>query len=105
MFNARIIESARPDGRARFDLDINGLFVSIAETDPGVQTPKAPSEPYIGLDHFGFRVDDLEEAVEELKKRGAEIIRGPRIVRPGLKIAFVRAPDDVRIEIVERTET
>jgi catechol 2,3-dioxygenase-like lactoylglutathione lyase family enzyme len=103
VFDARIIESMRPNGKPRFDLDVNGLQIFIAETEPGVETQQALAEPTIGLDHFGFRVDNLEEAVEELRRRGADIIDGPRTVPSGLKIAFVRAPDEVRIEIVERS--
>ena len=47
-------------------------------------------------------MEDLDEAAEDLRRRGAEFISEPRQLRPGLKIAFVRAPDDVRIEILER---
>ena len=52
--------------------------------------------------HFGFRVDNLDETVAELKRRGADIAVEPRTIRPGVKIAFVRAPDDVRIELLQR---
>ena len=38
----------------------------------------------------------------ELKEKGAEFVREPVLLRPGIKIAFVRAPGDVRIELVER---
>ena len=62
----------------------------------------SPREPHLGLDHFGFRVDNLDETAEELKRRGAEIVVEPRTIRPGVRIAFVRAPDDVRIELLQR---
>jgi catechol 2,3-dioxygenase-like lactoylglutathione lyase family enzyme len=55
------------------------------------------------LDHFGFKVESVDEAVAELKRRGAEIAVEPRTIRPGVRIAFVRAPDDIRIELLERS--
>ena len=103
MFNAKIIESVQPDGQKRIDLDINGLMVFIARVAPGDDVPASPTEPYIGLDHFGLRVDDPDKAAVELKKRGAEFTMEPRVLRPGVKIAFIRAPEDVRIELLERS--
>ena len=49
-------------------------------------------------------MEDLDEAAADLRRRGAEFYSEPRLLRPGLKIAFVRGPDDVRIEILERQE-
>ena len=103
MFDAKIIESDQPDGQKRIDLDINGLTVFIARVAPDDDVPSSPAEPYLGLDHFGLRVDNLDEAAAELKERGAEFTMEPRVFRPGVKIAFIRAPDNVRIEILERS--
>ena len=100
---AQIVESTQSDGQRRIDLDTNGLVVFIARISEDADVPSAPSEPYAGLDHFGLRVESLDEAAAELKKLGAEFTLDPRILRPGLKIAFVRAPDDVRIELLERS--
>ena len=101
MFDAKIVESIQSDGQPRIDLDINGLTIFIAGADDSV--PPGPVDPHLGLDHFGLQVGDLEEAVAELKSRGAEFAVEPYALRPGLKIAFVRAPGGVRIELLERT--
>ena len=101
MFDAKIIESVQSDGQTRVDLDVNGLTIFIAKADEN--TPPGLKDPHLGLDHFGFRVEDLDEAVTELKSRGAEFAVTPYALRPGLKIAFVRAPGDIRIELLERT--
>jgi catechol 2,3-dioxygenase-like lactoylglutathione lyase family enzyme len=103
MFDARIIESVQSDGRPRIDLDLNGLTIFIARVPADASIPSAPTEPYIGLDHLGLRVDNLDEAATELKRRGAEFMIEPRTIRPGVRIAFVRGPDNVRIELLERT--
>jgi methylmalonyl-CoA/ethylmalonyl-CoA epimerase len=36
----------------------------------------------IGLCHLGFRVEDMNEAIEELKKQGIELIEGPKKFQP-----------------------
>lgn len=101
MFDARIVESIQSDGQPRIDLDLNGLTIFIARADQ--DTPAGPVDPHLGLDHFGLRVDNLAEAAADLKSKGAEFSTEPRDLRPGVKIAFVRAPGDVRIELLERS--
>jgi len=103
VFDAEIVESIQSDGRPRTDLDLNGLTIFIAPVASDAAIPSAPSEPYIGLDHFGLRVDNMDEAVAELKRRGASFMMEPRTIRPGVRIAFIAAPDNVRIELLERT--
>ena len=101
MFDAEILESVQTDGASRVDIDVNGLMIFIAPADE--TTPAGPVDPHLGLDHFGFRVENLAQAAAELKAKGAEFAVEPKDLRPGLKIAFVRAPGDVRIELLERS--
>jgi len=103
VFGAKILESIQSDGKPRTDLDPDGLTIFIAPVPAEATIPSAPKEPYIGLDHFGLRVDNMDEAVAELKRRGAHFTLEPRTIRPGVKIAFIEAPDHVRIELLERT--
>jgi catechol 2,3-dioxygenase-like lactoylglutathione lyase family enzyme len=103
VFGAKIVESIQSDGRPRTDLDLDGLTIFLAPVAADAAVPSAPAEPYIGLDHFGLRVDDMETAVAELRRRGATFKVEPRTIRPGVKIAFIEAPDRVRIELLERT--
>lgn len=102
MFDAKIIESIQSDGVSRLDLDIDGLLIFIAPVAADAAMPANPAEPHLGLDHFGFRVDNVDQTVADLKRRGAEIAVEPHTIRPGVRIAFVRAPDDVRIELLQR---
>ena len=61
-----------------------------------------PGEGRGGLDHFGFRVKDLEKTAEDLKKRGAKFSIEPSVSSTGAKYAFVDGPEGIRIELVER---
>ncbi len=103
MFDAKRVEFVQSNGIARVDLDLNGLTIFIAEVAADAKLPSAPASSYIGLDHLGLRVDDVDAAVTELKLRGAVILKGPVTIRPGVRIAFVQGPDNVRIELLQRT--
>ena len=102
MFDAKVIESVQSDGRPRIDLDLNGLAIFILRVTPEENLPASPFDRYLGLDHFGLLVNNLDESVAELKLRGAQFALEPRTARPGLKIAYVRGPENVRIELLER---
>ena len=102
MFGAKVLRLTQSDGAPRVDLDVNGLAIFIASVPPEEHIDLSPRDPHLGLDHFGFRVDDIDGAVEDLRSKGAEIYVEPRTIRPGVRIAFVRGPDDVRIEILQR---
>ena len=102
MFGAKVLRLIQSDGAPRVDLNVNGLAIFIATVPPEEHIDLSPRDPHLGLDHFGFRVDDIDGAVEDLRGKGAEIYVEPRTIRPGVRIAFVRGPDDVRIEILQR---
>ncbi|MBT3350715.1 MAG: VOC family protein [Nitrospinaceae bacterium] len=66
----------------------------------GVAAPDA----IMGLDHFSLAVDDVHAAAAELKERGAEFIREPGASGMGGRTtAFIRGPEDIRIELSERS--
>ena len=100
-FDAKVIETVQ-DGKPRIDVDLNGLNIFLFRAVPEDNLPGCCSGRYKGLDHFGLQVDDLDGACAELKRRGVQFTMEPNAVRPGLKIAFVRGPENIRIEILER---
>jgi lactoylglutathione lyase len=101
MFGAEIIRSVQSDGRERIDLNLGGLTVFIAKADPD-KVGAPPEPPFQGLEHLGLAVHPIDEAVAELKKKGAEITREPTTIRPGVRIAFIRGPQNVHIELLDR---
>jgi len=102
VFSALVIRSA-PDGKPRIDLKLGGMDIFVLPVDPkDAKVGGPPSTPHQGLDHFGLRIDDLDATMAELKSRGVEFTRGPITVRPGLRVAFLRAPEGVSIELLER---
>ncbi len=54
------------------------------------------------VDHVAFSVNNLDEALDRLRKDGVTVSGAPRNI-PGTKIrsAFIEGPDSIRIEVVE----
>ena len=54
------------------------------------------------IDHFGLRVRDLDAVVHALRQKNARFAKEPRTVGPGVRIAFVQAPENIVIELLQR---
>lgn len=102
MFGAELIRTA-PGGKPRIDMKVGGANVFIAEVVPDGKTGAPPMSPYQGLDHFGLSVTGIDAVVAELKAKGAVFTMEPTSIRPGVRIAFLRGPENVSIELLERT--
>ena len=98
---AEIIRTKMADGSNRIDLNLAGQKVFIAQAEPG-KAGGAPRSPYMGLDHFGMTVTNMAEAVAELKAKGVVFTMEPKQIRPGTTIAFLTAPQNVSIELIQR---
>lgn len=101
MLGAEVVRTPQPDGSTRIDLNLGGQKIFIAKAMPG-KAAEAPSSPYLGLDHFGLLVGDLPAAVAELKAKGVAFTMEPMQIRPGTQIAFLTAPENVSIELLQR---
>jgi lactoylglutathione lyase len=102
MFGAEVIRTMQ-EGQPRIDLRLGGqnIFIALVPPNSGVNPP--PVTPYQGLDHFGLRVTNIEQVVADLKAKGAEFTMELNSPRPNIKICFVRGPEGVSIEVLERT--
>jgi lactoylglutathione lyase len=62
-----------------------------------------PTELGTGYGHIALTVDDLDGTLARLAEQGIEPERPPYTVRKGgSRLAFVRDPDDYRVELIER---
>jgi catechol 2,3-dioxygenase-like lactoylglutathione lyase family enzyme len=94
------VELRRSPQRIDFVLGGQAIFVSPI-TEPA--TGEAPTSPYRGLEHIGLAVKDIDGVVAELKGKGVAFTMEPTTIRPGVRIAFLRAPENVSIELLERS--
>ncbi|MGC1778535.1 MAG: VOC family protein, partial [Xanthobacteraceae bacterium] len=97
------IKRSMQEGKPRIDVKLGGANIFIAPVGDGDGTNAAPSIPYRGLDHFGLAVSGIDALAADLKKKGVEFTREPTTVRPGVRICFIRAPEGVSIELLDRT--
>jgi catechol 2,3-dioxygenase-like lactoylglutathione lyase family enzyme len=101
MFDAEIIRTMQ-DGAPRIDMKIGGQNVFIAPVAADSKVNPPPVTPYQGLDHFGLRVTGIDKVVADLKAKGAEFTMELNQPRPGIRICFIRGPEGVSIEVLER---
>ena len=106
MFNAKRVGTTElADGRiSRVELDLNGSRILVMGRQARAESAPSSSETDYGLDHFGIVTDNLEAAVADLKAQGVEFRDEIREARPGIKISFLWAPENVLIELLERSE-
>jgi lactoylglutathione lyase len=107
MFGAEVKRDIYPPGtlypgQMRVSMNVGGQKVLVAPAHPHDPTAAAPLFPYYGVEHIGLTVDDVDAACEELRAKGAEIAIGPLTRSPGLRLAFVRGPEGVMVELVQR---
>jgi catechol 2,3-dioxygenase-like lactoylglutathione lyase family enzyme len=101
VFEGQEVSRGELRGFPMIRVDVKGVVVTLMGTEPG-SGQLVPGKGSRGLDHFGFKVKDLEKTVEDLKKRGAKFSIGPSASPVGVKYAFVEGPENIRIELVER---
>jgi catechol 2,3-dioxygenase-like lactoylglutathione lyase family enzyme len=71
-------------------------FVRIAGT-PSIQLMESASE--VGVHHYGYVTDDIEQVAAEFKEKGAEILRENRDDIGKLTTIFVKDPNGLELEI------
>jgi catechol 2,3-dioxygenase-like lactoylglutathione lyase family enzyme len=86
----------------RIDVKLGGANVFIAPVTAGDGVNTAPVTPYQGLDHFGLTVKDIDAVAAEIKAKGVEFTKEPITIRPGVRICFIRGPQGISIELLER---
>lgn len=92
---------------------VTTAFLPVGESEVELLESTAPDGPvakYIekrgeGIQHVAFRVENIEQALEELKQKGIALIdQAPRKGAGGAKIAFLhpKATSGVLVELCER---
>lgn len=101
MLGAEVIRSTQ-QGKPRIDIKLGGAMIFTAKVTPGDGVNAPPQTPYQGLDHFGLKVTDIDEVAADLKAKGVEFTKELHVPRPGIKVCFVRGPEGISIELLDR---
>ena len=103
-FDAQVL-SAREvlPGTTTITMDAGGpVRLNISSPPRGSSGERAVAElNRLGLEHFGFSTDDIEEDIARFEKTGIRIVMPVTEVVGDLKIAYIEGPDDVLIELVQ----
>lgn len=102
ILGAEVIRSMA-GGKPRIDLKLGGANIFILDVKGDAKTAPPVGHPHQGLDHFGLHVKDIDKVCDALKAKGVVFTRGPETIRPGTRIAFIQGPENVSIELLERT--
>jgi methylmalonyl-CoA/ethylmalonyl-CoA epimerase len=97
------------------DQKVNVAFLPITDSEVELlesTDPDGPVAKYInargeGVQHIAFRVENIEEALGEMKEKGIRLIdQEPRKGAGGAKIAFIhpKETNGVLVEICERED-
>lgn len=100
ILGAEVIRTVE-QGKPRVDLRLGGHKIFIAGA-PAAELNPAPTTPYRGLDHIGLSVTDLDAFVADIRAKGVEFTKEPHSPRPGVKICFLRGPEGISVELLER---
>ncbi len=100
--DARPVEGAQQAGGASMNrIEMDGTRFNISPSPEGQTLPDGSADLHLGLEHFGIEVDDLAAALQTLEQAGVEVMEPMREIAGGTRIAFIRAPDNVRIELMQ----
>jgi catechol 2,3-dioxygenase-like lactoylglutathione lyase family enzyme len=79
----------------------DGIVVNISGARTNEKMGEGDAGAHWGLEHFGIKVDDIDVEIERLTGLGAKLIEGPIDVPDGRRIAFIKVPHDVRLELLQ----
>jgi lactoylglutathione lyase len=82
-------------------LDLNGTYLYIRGLRPGEHLSEDSTRDRFGYDHLGLKVSDIEEVAGRMQAKGVEFEVDVHEPRPGTRIAFIRGPEHIRIELIE----
>ena len=93
VFGDRFVRCTSEDG---------ALAVNISGARKNETLGPGDASAHHGLEHFGFDSAGLEADITRLEGLGARLLEGPIQIPNGPRICFLWAPDDVRVELIER---
>ena len=97
IFDGKVLETADVGGLKVVRMEIGGERIFFSSKLGDMEVEDTSGNPRWGLYQLAFTVEDLDATVEELQAKGAEL----DYLRPEIKRAFFKGPDNVQIELIE----
>jgi len=101
VMGAEIINEIEAAGNRMVDVDVGGISLRISK---GTAADNNWQGLRYGLHHLGLKVDNLDEFIADMKTKGVEVVTEPfEIQAMKLKAAFIKGPDGVLFELIEKS--
>lgn len=103
-FNARIVsERTVMPNTITIGMEMGGQCrLNVSSKPPGSSEERSVAElNRLGLEHFGFDVEDLEAEMERLTAAGIRVVLPITDTPTGSRLSYIEGPDDVLIELVQ----
>ncbi len=104
IFNAKIVsEREVMPGTITIGMQVGGpTRLNISSQPPNSSPDRAvPELNRLGLEHFGFHVEDLESEMASFESEGIRVVLPLTVTPQGIKLAYIEGPDDVMSEVVK----
>ena len=95
-FGAVLEERTVRNGEQWARVKLGGTLLNISDR----ATTQVGLERYQGIDHFALHTSDFAGTVANLKANGVHFFTEPTSPRPGVEIAFISGPDNIKIELM-----
>ena len=97
IFDGKVLETVDVGGLKVARMEIGGERIFLSPKLGDMEVEDTSGNPRWGLYQLAFTVEDLDTTVAELQAKGAEL----DYLRPEIKRAFFKGPDNVQIELIE----
>ena len=90
-------------GTVTVSMEVGGpVRLNISSKPAGTSDERSVAElNRLGLEHFGFDVEDLEAELARLEADGIRVVLPLTETPTGSRLAYIEGPDDVLIELVQ----
>jgi catechol 2,3-dioxygenase-like lactoylglutathione lyase family enzyme len=103
MFDGKILDRLEVRGLPIVQIEIGGQKLFLSPKRAGDEVEPNSGKPRWGVYQVAFTVEDINATVKELEARGAEVEGDPIVINPSLTIAFIKGPDNMQIELLQRS--
>ena len=87
--------------RWRASLDLNGTIINLRVAGDNETVNANATMPVYGYHHMCVEVDDVDAAYQELTDKNVEFLVTPRNTPDNLRVAFIKGPDGIVIEVLQ----
>jgi catechol 2,3-dioxygenase-like lactoylglutathione lyase family enzyme len=102
ILGAKLVSRPKFGGADGASLDLNGTTINFRVAGDNETVNANAAMPVYGYHHMCVEVDDVDAAYQELTDKNIEFLVLPRNTPDNLRVAFIKGPDGIVIEILQQ---